>query len=216
MLSSVPGSLQTITQARAMPLAECNDNGSGPLIGSENSDWALKRKNETNSVSYVFTQPDPIRGDVSLVLDATFAILRHNLVGTHVTEFESLSLPTYTTSAAAISLNFHVINTDVTDIAANPNALADCIITFMIDVGNRWGTTVVDKDTRISSLEGIATDCPAATTLGDIGPEWSFYTANLGAGCAFGVDLAIGKGAVTLDNIAVSAEGWTTVYDFEL
>jgi hypothetical protein len=89
-------------------------------------------------------------------------------------------------------------------------------ITFTIDVGNRWDTTVVDKDTRISSLEGITAECPAATTMGDIGPEWLFYTANLGAGCAFGVDFAIRDDTTTFDNIAVSAGGWTTVYDFEL
>jgi hypothetical protein len=78
---------------------------------------------------------------------------------------------------------------------------------------------MVDKDTQISSLESItATDsCPAgATTLVDFGPEWSFYTANLGAGCAFGVDVTVRDGAATFDNIAVSTGGWTTVYDFEL
>jgi hypothetical protein len=218
-LSSVPGSLQTITQARKMSLPECNDNGSGPLIGSESSDWALKRKNETNSVSYVFALPDPIRGAVSLVLNDTFAILRNNLVGTHVAEFESLSLPTYTTgdSASTVDLSFHVINTIVTDIATNPNALADCIITYKINVtGSAWQTTKVDKDTRITSFESFMSDCPMAATLADLGPEWSFYTSDLGVECAFGVDVTVRNGAATFDNIAVSTGGWTTVYDFEL
>lgn len=220
--SLVPGALQTVTQARAVNLTECYDNrGGGSLIGSHRADWAFKR-NDEHSISYVFALPDPIRGDVSLVLEESYGILQ-DMVGTPVTDFESLSLPTFVSSSStSIDLNFHLINTQVTDIATNPNLPADCIITFQVNTGtsNSWNSFVVDKDTKISRLESTR-DCPAAPeTLSDIGPEWSFYTASLGVDCTFGIDLVVRDGAATFDNIVLISTGGgttgTTVYDFEL
>jgi hypothetical protein len=223
--SVVPGTMQTVTQAQSVNLTECNDNSGGSLIGSDRltrADWAFKR-NDENSISYTFALPDPIRGDVSLVLEETYGILR-DMAGTSVKDFESFSLPIFVSSSStSIDLNFHLINAQVTDIATNPNVSADCIITFQVDAGtsNSWNSFVVDRNTAISRLAESNGDCPAgAETLSHIGPEWSFYTANLGVGCTFGIDLIVRDGAATFDNIVIISAGdgtaGTTVYDFEL